>query len=128
MTYHVAIWLDHTEAHIYAIGPDDYVRSTVKSTGERHQHHRAGAVGAGHAHRNDPYYHAVAEAAGAAHEIYVCGPGLAKTEFMHHVEAHDKGIAKRVVKVDTADHPSDGQVVAAARKVFKAIDRMTPQI
>ena len=38
------------------------------------------------------------------------------------------GIAKRVVKVDTADHPSDGQVVAAARKVFKAIDRMTPQI
>jgi hypothetical protein len=29
--------------------------------------------------------------------------------------------------VETVDHPSDGQLVAFARKYFKAADRMLPQ-
>ena len=32
------------------------------------------------------------------------------------------------VATEAADHPSDGQIVDRARKHFKAIDRMTPQL
>jgi stalled ribosome rescue protein Dom34 len=127
MTYHAAIWLDHVEAHVFEIGPDDFRRSTVKSHGERHQHHKAGSTGSGHTHHNEAFYHDIARAVAQAHEIYVCGPGSAKTEFMQHMEHHDHAVARKVVKVETVDHPSDGQVVAAARKFFKAFDRTTPQ-
>jgi stalled ribosome rescue protein Dom34 len=127
MTYHAAVWLDHVEARIYAIGPEQYERSTLKSEADRHQHHHAGATGSGHADHNEAFYHKVAEALAAAHEVYVCGPGTARTAFVKHVEHHDPKIAARIVKAEAADHPTDGQVVAAARRFFKAFDRTTPQ-
>jgi hypothetical protein len=34
---------------------------------------------------------------------------------------------KIIVGVETVDHPSDGQLVAYARRCFKAEDRMLPQ-
>jgi hypothetical protein len=34
---------------------------------------------------------------------------------------------KSIVGVETVDHPSDGQLVAYARRYFKAEDRMLPQ-
>jgi len=34
---------------------------------------------------------------------------------------------KRIVGVETVDHPSDRQLVAHARRYFKADDRMLPQ-
>ena len=55
------------------------------------------------------------------------GPGNAKTAFHKHATQHQPALAKRIVAVESADHPSDGELVAHARKHFKAIDRMTPQ-
>jgi hypothetical protein len=36
-------------------------------------------------------------------------------------------LTKTIVAVETVDHPSDGQLVAHARKHFDATDRMQPQ-
>ena len=36
----------------------------------------------------------------------------------------DPKLKKKVVGVETIDHPSDGQLVAHARKYFNAADRM----
>jgi hypothetical protein len=41
-----------------------------------------------------------------------------------HLHAHDPKIADKVVGVETIDHPTDGQLVAYARKYFVAKDRM----
>lgn len=125
--YHAAIWLDHTHALVFDIGPDDFTERTVKSHGEAHLHHKAGSTGSGHAKADQHYYHAVAEAVAGAHEVYVCGPGSAKTEFVKHVTSHDPQIARKIVKTETADHPTGRQIVAAARKFFTAYDRTTPQ-
>lgn len=125
MSRHAAVWLDHSEAHLYEITPDDYRRSTVKAHGDARQHRKAGSVGDGRAH-SDTFFHAVAQGLTDAHEIYVCGPGSAKTEFQKHVEKHDRQVAQRIVKVETVDHPSDGQIAAQARRFFKAFERITP--
>ncbi len=126
--YHAAIWIDHREAHVFDIGPEDFERRTVRSHGEPHQHHKAGSVGSGHAKADEAFFHAAAQAVAGAREVYVCGPGSAKAELIHHMESHDPAIAKTVVAVEAMDHPTDRQVVAAARKFFKAFDRTTPQI
>jgi stalled ribosome rescue protein Dom34 len=126
MTRHVAVWLDHTEAHLYEIARDSFQRSTIKAHGDARQHHKAGSIGDGRHASNEAFYHAVAAGLAGAREIYLCGPGMAKTEFQKHAERHDPGVVGRIVKVESCDHPSDNQIAASARRFFKAFERATP--
>ena len=93
----------------------------------RHIHHKAGSIGAGHEHEGQIYLKAVADAAGASHEILITGPGAAKTELMSYLTQHAPETAKRVCGVEALDHPTDNEIVAFARKHFTGIDRMRPQ-
>jgi len=69
----------------------------------------------------------VASAISVAGEILVIGPGNAKTEFMTYVEKHDPKLKAKILGVETVDHPSDGEIVAYARKFFKPVDEMLPR-
>ena len=60
-------------------------------------------------------------------QFLVTGPAHAKTEMIKHISQHDPALMKKIVGVETVDHPSDGQLVAHARHYFKAEDRMLPQ-
>ncbi len=91
-----------------------------------HLHHKSGARGSGRSPEDEHYFHGVADAVKDAAEILLTGPGTARTELMHHLERHDPAVAKKVVAVEPLDHPSDGQLVAFARKFFKGIDKMRP--
>lgn len=122
--FHAVVWIDHTEAHVLHFSRDDVENKLVHGKPSRQQHTRANAQSSGHAPENQAYYHKVAEALKGAQEILVVGPANAKTEFVKHLNAHDPDLAKKVVAVETVDHPSDGQVLAFARKHFRAIDRM----
>ena len=59
-----------------------------------------------------------------AQEILVVGPANAKIEFIKHLDAHAHDLKKKVVAVETVDHPSDGQLLEYARKHFRPIDQM----
>ena len=54
----------------------------------------------------------------------VVGPAQAKLHLMRHIHAHDPAMSSTGMGVETVDHPSDGQVLAYARKYFKADDAM----
>lgn len=41
-----------------------------------------------------------------------------------HIHSHEPALVRKVVGVETVDHPSDGQLVAYARKYFLAKDQM----
>ena len=45
-------------------------------------------------------------------------------ELIKHIHVHDPALSDKVIGVETVDHPSDGQLVAFARKYFEAKDRM----
>jgi len=125
--FHAVVWLDHAAARLFHFDAHAFEGKTVKSAHGGHIHHKAGAVGAGHATDDPKYFAAVAEALADAQEILLMGPGNAKTAFVKHLEGHAPKVAKRIVAVENADHPSDGAIVAHARRHFKVIDRMTPQ-
>ena len=59
-----------------------------------------------------------------AAEVLVVGPGVAKLEFIKHVAKHEHALEPKIVGVETVDHPTDGQLVAYARRYFRAADRM----
>ncbi len=126
--FHAVVWLDHATAKIFHFDAHAFETQTVHSAhaGE-HIHHKAGAIGAGHAGEDPKFFGAVATALKDAQEILVTGPGHTKGAFKKHLDAHAPALAKKIVAVENSDHPTDGEIVGSARKHFKIIDRMTPQ-
>ena len=122
--FHAVVWIDHAEAHVLHFSREDVEKQLVHGKPHRHLHHKKNAQASGREPEDQGYYHKAAEALAGAEEILVVGPANAKTEFVKHLEAHDPMIARKVVAVETVDHPSDGQLLAYARKHFRAIDRM----
>ena len=49
----------------------------------------------------------------------VVGPAQAKLHLMRHIHAHDPAMSSTGMGVETVDHPSDGQVLAYARKYLR---------
>ncbi len=94
----------------------------------RHIHHKSNTIGSGHDSLDNGFLHAVAEAIADAGAVLVTGPANAKTELVKHIQHHDPKLMKLILGVETVDHPSDPQLVAYARKFFKAADRMQPQL
>ncbi len=123
--FHAVVWLDHSEAHVMHIAPDDVEKSVVHpSKPHQHLHSKSGVPGSGKAAEDKQYYHAVVEALKGAQEILVVGPAQAKLQLIKHMHAHDQAVADKVVGVESIDHPTDGQLVAYARKYFAAKDKM----
>lgn len=125
--YHAVAWLDHREARIFHFNADDFTRAIVRGN-DQHLHHKAGVIGSGHAGGDPKFFAAAAKALEPAKEILVIGPGAAKNEFRAYLAAANPQLDKRVVAVETFDHPTDNQVVAHARKFFAAADRMRSRV
>jgi stalled ribosome rescue protein Dom34 len=126
--FHAVVWLDHNEARVLHVAPDDVEKLVVTpETPARHLQRKRGSVSGARQAEDPHYYHEVVEALRGAQEILVVGPGHAKLQLIKHIHAHDREFADKVVGVETVDHPSDGQLVAYARKYFVAKDRMLAQ-
>ena len=123
--FHAVVWLDHSEAHVMHIAPDDVEKSVVRpSKPHQHLHSKSGTAGSGKAAEDKHYYHAIVEALNGAQEILVVGPAQAKLQLIKHIHSHDPAMSDKVVGVESVDHPTDVQLVAYARKYFVAKDRM----
>ena len=70
------------------------------------------------------FYGDVVRALEGAEEILIVGPAKAKLELIKYVHKHHAGLEPKIIGVETVDHPSDGQLVAYARRYFHAADRM----
>jgi len=125
--YHALVWIDHSEAHVMHISPDDVENSIVQPSKPHHKlHSRVGTLGSGRAPEDQDYYHSVVEALKGAQEILVVGPAQAKLQLIKHIHAHAPALISKIVGIETVDHPTDGQLVVYARKYFLAKDRMLP--
>jgi len=126
--YHALVWMDHREAKIFHINATEADRELVRSSHpNQHLHHKANSGDSGHAPVDRDYLKRVSTALSAAGAILVTGPGSAKTELISYAKKEDANLAARIAGVETLDHPTDGALVALARKFFKADDRMHDQ-
>jgi hypothetical protein len=123
--FHAVAWLDHTEAHVMHFAKDEVERFTAHASDKHpHLHHKRGAIGSGHRGEDGAYFDAVVKLLGGAQEILLVGPGSAKLELVKHIHKHHSALVPRVLGVESADHPTDAQVVAHARTYFAAKDNM----
>lgn len=116
--FHAVVWIDRNDAKIFHFNAEAAEKLVL------HAHHSR----RGDAHReNEVFFHEVAKALSDAGEVLVTGPAHAKTDLLKHVARHDPQLLSRVSGVETADHPTDGQILAHARHYFATADRRTAQ-
>ena len=122
---HAVVWIDHEHATVIDFAFDDrHVVQVGREGGQHKVHRRSGIPGSGKAPIDHQYFDAVASALGDAAEILIVGPGSAKAEFHRDLQARHAAVCKRVVAVESVDHPSDGELLAFARKYFKRVDAL----
>jgi stalled ribosome rescue protein Dom34 len=121
--FHAVVWLDHAQAKIFHVGLTGSDEVTLHPhLPTKHLHHKANSTGSGHAGPDKTFLEQVTSSLNDAGEILIIGPAGAKTELAKFIHAHHPEIGKRIVAVEAADHPTDGQIVAYAKQHFK----MTP--
>jgi stalled ribosome rescue protein Dom34 len=121
--FHVIVWIDHTEAKIFGVGREDADHQVVGThSHQRHLHHKANSGDSGHVPIDKEFFQRVAKSLLNAGSLLVIGPASAKTELVTFLKEHYPQVAKHIAAVETVDHPSDGALVALARKFFRAED------
>ena len=124
--YHAIIWIDHREAKVFHFNVADVERLVIHPHNPtRHIHHKANTIGSGHASQDHDYLQHVGEAVAGAGAILITGPANAKTELVKHIERHMPALKSKIAGVETLDHPTDGELVAHARRYFK-VDHQEP--
>jgi hypothetical protein len=89
-------------------------------------HHKAGVIGAGHAALDLSFLDHIVDAVRGTEEWLLVGPAQAKQDLVRHLEKHLPHVKATLVGVEAMDHPTDGELLAYARRSFKAIDRLRP--
>ena len=122
---HACIWLDHREAKIFGISEDDFDATEIRDhRSAKHIHRKADHVGLGKAGPPREYFAELAQALQPYRAILIVGPGTARNEFAGYLVEHDAKIRSRIWGIEAMDHPTPPQLLAAARKYFRAADRM----
>jgi stalled ribosome rescue protein Dom34 len=125
MPTHAVVWIDHKEARVFHVHPSSTEETTVLAP-QHHIHRHPAGHGEPREHPEDQrqFLSGVARTLEGADAILIVGPSSAKLELFRHLHEHHRPLERRVVGVESADHPTDGQIVAMARQYFHASDRM----
>lgn len=127
MSFHVCVWLDHSNAKLFQITARDTVVDHVEDSRPPHHIHRsADHLGHGKVHTDPRMMAEIGERLHDAKAILLAGPGQAKLDLRSYLETHSPAVAGRIWGVEPSDHPTDPQIVAWARHWFKAQDGMHP--
>jgi stalled ribosome rescue protein Dom34 len=117
---HAVVWIDQKEARVFEVDADKVEQSIHHSPGphiHRHANERDLRV------RNHPddekrYFHEVAQALQDRGQVLLVGPAMTKLHFLRYVQQHDHALEARIVGIESADHPTDAQLVAHLRQYF----------
>ncbi|HLK71934.1 MAG TPA: hypothetical protein VKT19_08250 [Steroidobacteraceae bacterium] len=119
------VWIDHHKAVVWHFAFDAQSKTVVKAHNQReHTHLRKSPHGGHRAPEDLEFFAGVAAVLADAREILLIGPAQAKDEFVAFLRHKHPAVGSRVVAVETADHPTDAELLAYARRHFKALDRM----
>jgi stalled ribosome rescue protein Dom34 len=121
-THHCLVWIDHRSAMVIHFDREnEKIVEVMCKHGKEHLHHKADAVGDGNIKLHRDYFVDVMDAIGTSDEILLAGPADAKTEFVKYAKTHRPQLANFIVKVETMDRATPGELVDHARHYFSML-------
>lgn len=126
--YHAVVWIDHRQARVFHFDASDADKLVVSPANPvRNLHHKANSVGSGHAAEDRRFLEEVTKSIADAGAVLIVGPSNEKNELVKHIKRTHPAMMIKIEGVESADHPTDGELLAYARKYLKSADRMRPQ-
>jgi hypothetical protein len=125
--HHTIVWLDQQEARIFHLGGEGGgdIQSEKLHAPHHHVHRHPNQTAERSQSADTQRFHAtVTEAIATGAPVLIVGPSKAKLELIRYLHRHAPLVEAKVVGVETVDHPSDGQLIAYARKYFLESDGM----
>jgi stalled ribosome rescue protein Dom34 len=124
--FHAVVWIDHKQARVFHFNVEEADRTVIRpdhsvrdvSHGEKRTGHRIPA--------DAGFFDHVAQAMADAGAILILGPGQEKDAFAKFLSEKRPAIRAYVKAVESADHPTDGELIDHARRFVKTADRMRP--
>jgi stalled ribosome rescue protein Dom34 len=119
---HAIVWIDAKEARIFEVDGQSIDATVVEAPGPHiHRHAKEQEVRV----RNHPddqhrFFDEVARALDGSAEVLLVGPSKTKLHFFRYVQQRNRALEARIVGIETADHPTDPQLVAHLRHYFQA--------
>ncbi len=120
MRQHVAVWMDGEEARVFHVrkkGLDEATGHSPRYCVQRHPKDDLARTGT----RPEGDHHFFRELAGPlehAGRILLLGPSTATLLFLRYLQRSAPEPEARIIGLETADHPSDGEMAAYVRRYF----------
>lgn len=116
--YHAVAFVDHESARVLQFDSTQVVERKIHSHKHLTRQHASGV------RTEHEFFAAVCDALDGIAEVLVVGRHTGIADFRHYVDKHRPQAAARIVGYEVADHPSENQLVALARKHFAKYDQM----
>jgi hypothetical protein len=115
---HAVVWTDHQTAQVLQFDAEHMQGKKIRSHNHYTRQHGS-AVRTEH-----EFFGEVCDAVEGIAEVLVAGSHTAIADFRHYVYKHRPHTAARIAGYEVVDHPSENQLLAAARKYFLKHDKM----
>ncbi len=115
---HAVVWTDHQTAKVLQFDAE-HVRA-AKVRGHKHYTRQHGSD----VRTEHEFFGEVCAAIDGVAEVLITGSRTAIADFRHYAEKHRPHTAARIVGYEVVDHPTENQLVAAARKYFLKYDKL----
>lgn len=116
MSKYVVVWLDYSQAQLFHVHPERFDESSIWA--KAHEVVRIPEEAHGAPEQQKRFLAEVARALAGVDEILVVGPSTAKLDLLHHAHEHDPALARRIVGLETVEHPNDAELPKYARIYF----------
>ena len=117
---HAVVWIDQKEARVFEVDAGNVEQSIVQAPGPHiHRHANEQDLRVRNHPDDEPrFFREVAQALTDRGRILLVGPAQTKLHFFRFVQQNDQALEKRIVGIESADHPSDAQLVEHLRAYF----------
>ena len=123
MSKHAAVWIDHQEACIFFIYADR-IEEVAITAPSPDQHPKKSENAKDHLTEEERFFQLVARAIDSTEGILIVGPSTAKLEFLRYVHRNEHAIERRIVGIETVEHPTDRQIISYTKQYFLQSTRM----
>jgi stalled ribosome rescue protein Dom34 len=116
---HAVVWLDFHQAKIFLMAAQDIAAGRFRAdTPHRQIHHKAQIRGSGHVRDDRTYFEAILAAVEEADSWVIAGPGGTKKDLEKYLDGHGEELKKKLVGVESMDHPTEGELLKQAGKLL----------
>src|SRR3989344_6662252 len=115
------LWIDREHAKIFEFSEAGMEQKKLQA--HRHDHHLHPRDNQRHQTEEVHFFPQIVEQIKDATDLVIVGPGVARYHFQTYLAEHSPSIARKILACESADHPTDKQMIALAKQFFPELDK-----